>query len=830
MRTHAITTAFKPAAAFATAILFTMVSIAAPGLQNGGQPAPGASGGGQYAVRIASGMTQDQAASLQKGVIDEGFSAAIVRGSGNNFEVVIPGFPTRESADDILTDIRREAGYTSAEIVAESASAAAASGSVYRVKVADFTTEEEANRAGTALVDEGFVNLDIDRTPQGFTVTVGTFNDQADAIAFLTDVKEAGFSFAEVVQTARISAAGSAAAVDLSPLSAADQQNMRELLATAEKIERGEASANEIRALRDQIKTLTDEQRGILGTQESSRTSRARNAQEIFQIYRDFDKAVSAGNFQQAETLLAQVAQINPNDAHLATKRRHLDSQRGGPSSPSAAQPATGSGQVDPALVQKLINEGRAAESTGNRAEAIQKYREVLVIDATNSQARTKIAELESATPPPAAATAEASSDDKNRLYLYGGIGAAVLALLALLLRGRKKASSSHTPAGTSFSTADNFADPLNTPDPTASTDTSFDNFGFDTTPADPTTPSSSLDDFNVPTVTGYEEPDEPSPAPAKPVISEPVEEESLTVSLDDFNPAPAVPEPPAVAEETPAPEDDVISFNLDSEPPAAPETISLSPDPTPVPDSPEPESQGKSAMEADLEALLKGTFQQAAAEPPSPETPETLAVAEPEPEPAVEEKVPGHSVIFAQNFDQANASDMRAQWRGDYDYASLDVVEANTEGHSHVLRYNKPEGSGSATYHLDFPPVSGKVIAEFDLRCEEKNKFLLGLYLEKSEDFKQSVHTIIHQLDPSAPASLRIQGESIPYEIGTWAHLRYEIDLDNGTLNAWNNNEQIISDHKLAVVPEFLNTLSIRDNLASTGTLYLDNIRISQG
>jgi hypothetical protein len=47
--------------------------------------------------------------------------------------------------------------------------------------------------------------------------------------------------------------------------------------------------------------------------------------------------------------------------------------------------------------------------------------------------------------------------------------------------------------------------------------------------------------------------------------------------------------------------------------------------------------------------------------------------------------------------------------------------------------------------------------------------------------------------------------------------------------VNAWLNDNQVVNNQALANVPEYLNTLSIRDNLATTGMLYLDNIRITQ-
>lgn len=118
-------------------------------------------------------------------------------------------------------------------------------------------------------------------------------------------------------------------------------------------------------------------------------------------------------------------------------------------------------------------------------------------------------------------------------------------------------------------------------------------------------------------------------------------------------------------------------------------------------------------------------------------------------------------------------------------------------------------------------------MVVEFDLRCDDKNKYLLGFYIEKDEDFRQSIHTIIHRTSPQVAPTLRIQGEPTQYSLGTWRHMKYEIDLNANSVNGYVDGEPVAEKVKLASPPRSINTLSIRDNLATTGVLLVDNIRI---
>lgn len=185
----------------------------------------------------------------------------------------------------------------------------------------------------------------------------------------------------------------------------------------------------------------------------------------------------------------------------------------------------------------------------------------------------------------------------------------------------------------------------------------------------------------------------------------------------------------------------------------------------------------------------------------------------------------------FEQTFEDEPVGEQPKGWQGEYDYATLTVVEnPQNNGSAKCLKFEKRSGAGSANYVCHFPKATGRVVIEFDVRCDDKNKYLLGFYIEKDEDFKQSVHTIVHRTDSKSQPSLRIQGEPIPYELGAWRHVKYELNLMVGLVNAFVDDNQIVREGKLPTNPPYVNTLSIRDNLATTGVLYLDNIRIYRG
>lgn len=215
----------------------------------------------------------------------------------------------------------------------------------------------------------------------------------------------------------------------------------------------------------------------------------------------------------------------------------------------------------------------------------------------------------------------------------------------------------------------------------------------------------------------------------------------------------------------------------------------------------------------------------------PSPEA--TIAGTQVTPPPAVPVVVPPVTPteitpVFEQSYDSDTLGEPVSGWMGEYSHASLkvsDKVVANNMGYS--LAFEKPNGSASTHYRCKFPDMKGKFAVEFDINCETKNKYFLGLYIESDEDFRKAVHTVIHTTEDGSNSSLRLQGESVPYQLGSWAHVKYIMNLNDSTVDAFINNQTVVQSARIPGNPEHLNTLSIRDNPATTAIMYIDNIKI---
>jgi hypothetical protein len=182
----------------------------------------------------------------------------------------------------------------------------------------------------------------------------------------------------------------------------------------------------------------------------------------------------------------------------------------------------------------------------------------------------------------------------------------------------------------------------------------------------------------------------------------------------------------------------------------------------------------------------------------------------------------------FEQDFETDAVGQKPAAWQGDYPFASLTVrSDAPPRGSQQYACFEKNEGIGKALFTRSFPKVEGKIGIEFDLCCNDKNKFLLGVYVEKDGDFQQAVHTKILRSEAQTTPTIHLQGESAPYLLGSWAHIKYVVDLTSGKLDSFIDNTRVGRDVPLEPNPPFLNTISIRDNINTTGVLMLDNIKV---
>jgi tetratricopeptide (TPR) repeat protein len=180
--------------------------------------------------------------------------------------------------------------------------------------------------------------------------------------------------------------------------------------------------------------------------------------------------------------------------------------------------------------------------------------------------------------------------------------------------------------------------------------------------------------------------------------------------------------------------------------------------------------------------------------------------------------------------FEDEAAGQASQGWEGQYPFAQLTVAaDTPPKGTQQYLCFAKQEGAGKAHYSYRFSEVRGTVGIEFDLRCNDKNKFLLGFYVEKDGDFQHSVHTKILRSEAQTSPTIHMQGQSAPYLLGSWTHIKYVVDLNAGVLNGFIDSTHVVRDLPLAPNPGSLNTLSIRDNINTTGVLLLANIKVYQ-
>ncbi|MBN1866809.1 SPOR domain-containing protein [Candidatus Sumerlaeota bacterium] len=183
-------------------------------------------------------------------------------------------------------------------------------------------------------------------------------------------------------------------------------------------------------------------------------------------------------------------------------------------------------------------------------------------------------------------------------------------------------------------------------------------------------------------------------------------------------------------------------------------------------------------------------------------------------------------AAAFSQSFDDEQIGQIPIGWTGENtDYASLVVVPNPDGNQGNCLQFKKTAGKGATSFGCKFPDVKGKVEIEFDIRCDEKNKHLLGFYIEKDGDFRRSIHTVVQCVDPKRPAHLRVFTRPTPYTLKTWRHVRFVVDLQEGVVDGYVDNERVAGEIRMGMKAPSLNTLSIRDNTETTGVMYLDNL-----
>lgn len=184
-------------------------------------------------------------------------------------------------------------------------------------------------------------------------------------------------------------------------------------------------------------------------------------------------------------------------------------------------------------------------------------------------------------------------------------------------------------------------------------------------------------------------------------------------------------------------------------------------------------------------------------------------------------------NALFSHAFENDKEGAFPEGWKGENtDYATLEVVSGEK---GKCLKFTKTEGKGPTQFSMAFPDVTGKLQIEYDIRCDEKNKHLLGVYVEKDGNYRHSIHTVVQHTSAESENFLRVFTRSAPYQMGTWRHVCYVVDLAAGVVDGYVDNELVAEGVRMGTQTESLNTFSIRDNSETTGVLYVANLSVSQ-
>jgi cell division septation protein DedD len=826
---------------------------------------------------------------LQADGYGSGASIEVAQDANGNYSVLIGPFESEAQANALIKDLQ-ESGYqpegvVQAEAVAEKVVSRAEAGKVYRVQAGEFPDRRQAEGLQQTLTADDYAGVDIIEEGGTFRVVIGAFATERDAQKLLDQLRNDGYSFAKTIET-RETAPGARAAVEereialpaeAQKLSPEEQEKAKELIRMRERASAGLASADEIVQLREDLKKLRSEVAQVVKLVTTNEQANREKWKRLRPIQEKFNNALLNNNIQAAEAALEEMRSIDPTDPSLATYVAQLNILKS-PKAPEAQK------SDEQRRIQQLVNEARAALEANRLQDARTALASIKAIDPAHPEAKKlqdEINERERKAGAPRPSTADANKNVFMLFYVGGGVLVLVVVALAGYVfvtarRERKLLAEVQELAAGASVTAAAAHNPVSTPAATESVRAKSRD------KAEKEKPTAAPKVEAAPALSGIPSALSGAGALGSSILTkvataepEPEEEAKPTAAPEIFRPE--VSEGEVIQEARPAGEADVLVLNdLTAAPSSTPEKevsseIKLPELDIPLPGledtqtAPPPESSSEPLpLDLDIEAIssvnldeLLGSSSKPAegvsSEPPpsalpvaktestAPSPAEAPAQAAPEAfepttkleavQPQAASAAPaasGKRIIFEQTFDDEEPGTQPRGWQGEYDYAQLVVDTASpAPGSKACLKFEKRTGAGSAHYVCRFPKAAGLVVVEFDIRCDEKNKYLLGFYVEKDEDFKQSVHTIIHRLDSRSQPTLRVQGEPVPYDLGTWRHVKYELNLLAGTATAFVDGQEVVRDAKLASNYGYVNTLSIRDNLATTGVLYLDNIKI---
>jgi hypothetical protein len=654
---------------------------------------------------------------------------------------------------------------------------------------------------------DGFYPVDVIEGTGQFIVYVGPlFQKREPADRLLSSLKEKGYAKATTQENVEISR--TATAFTTNPVTRADvdkaataagislSQTESNTLANLLEAQRKAAETGDVAGAQAQLANEPESTRRLLGdiykTMEDTRIKDER----LRGLSRDFDSAVDTKNITGAEAALAGIKATDPTFPSISSLERTLDRLRSEAS------------QTPLVLAEKAAAEARAAEMRGDlnaAAAGWENVRRTVTSGALFEEAAREIVRLRQTQQLQANPPAPASSGGSDTLAIIISVIAVIVVLGAIgffvmTLKGRQRdkaalqqaqsrtaASSSMKPTmgGGSLSGMSSVAP--NTPMPV---------YQQEVAPATPPTVQPLRQ--NTPTPLPHEQEDGSLAIPGVVPGTGPAPQTVATEANERIRPGVTSPSPYAGGPVTPVPASPMPNSPSSgmvrrpdtgdgSEGIERPSTEFRMPSSTAIPLHPASSSGAVN---------VRGTF------PPG--------------------------TYYEQSFEDEAIGDVPRGWKGSYDYSSLTVVDGGSDG-GKCMRFDKKQGTGSAYYSLKFPDASGKLCLEFDIRCDDKNRYLIGFYIEKDEDFRQAISTIVHRTNQAAPPMLRLQTEQTPYEFKKWVHVKYIIDLPRSLVDGWVDDLAVANGVRLIQAPKVLNTLSLRDNSNTVGVLLIDNIKITR-
>ncbi len=787
------------------------------------------------------------------------FPVELIPDEDDTYSLLVGRFPSSPAASDTVDSLQKE-GFFGGEVISLTEAGIEDEEEflfepdpetdprdIYRVYLGSFAEQEEAIEHQNTIEMEGYYPVEVISEDGEWNVYLGRYDSRSLAQEVENSVRQEGFLMAEVVQYTE-------------EVTEPTPRERRALLDDPADIEREIERAREIgddilyvqqlerllhtsleqdriiEELREAVRQLDEVQRQRLVEERRREEEERRRQANIRHLHRQAFHLLEQREPREALTLWEQILEIDPDNSQALLYMQMAREQISELEERTEREEERAVARED---IDLLINEGLEHLSEDNLEDAEIAFRQVLSMDSNNIEARQalqQIAARRSSQP------GDAGISQQFVIPIAGIlIGIFFLILVFLFIRYRQisirdrklleqvqqlssktagTGKESSEPTGSDKVTpppasSEKVAPPPESPKDAVKEDVPSDKrTGENSKPPEEDEKTSSSDTEEEVSTPGH------SPDKASEGTSSLKEEKEEEVNISKSKEIEIEPqETPDSFEESV--EDEIMSIGPEeetSDQEGRNEEVAEDEDTESLLDSieeEEAESLAEEKTEEELDELFKTS---AGARKPEDTTPEKS-------ESPTENKLKD-SCLFQQDFEKEEVGKLPQGWEGGYDYASLKVVDnIDCLSGQKCAQYEKVEPKGTAYFYRPLEPLSGTFVFEFDFRCDHKNKYLLGIYLEKDRDFRQSIHTILYMVNPKDP-KLRLHGESIPYKLSTWKTIRYEIDLNDKSLEGYIDGEHVATKKGLPDALDYINTLSIRDNLGTTALMYLNNVK----